>query len=55
MNHEKQSGNGASSSLSREEKRQRLLDAYNEAKEEIKNPNAEFCDDPAKLHDFLLK
>ena len=29
--------------------------AYNEAKAEMQSSNAEFCDDPAKLHDFLFK
>ena len=40
--------------LARKSKHQRLVDAYNEAKEEVKNPNAQFCDDPAKLKEFLL-
>ena len=40
--------------LTRKSKHQRILDAYNEAKEEVSSPNAQFCDDPAKLKEFLL-
>lgn len=40
--------------LSRQSKRQRILNAYDEAKREVEAPGAEFCDDPAKLHDFLF-
>lgn len=40
--------------LSRKGKRQQLLEAYHEAQLEVLNPNAEFCDDSAKLHDFLF-
>ena len=40
--------------LARKSKHQRLVDAYNEAKEEVNSPNAQFCDDPAKLKEFLL-
>lgn len=35
-------------------KRQKMLAAYNEAKAEMQAPNAEFCNDPAKLHEFLF-
>ena len=35
-------------------KHQRLVDAYNEAKEVANDPNAPYCDDPAKLKEFLL-
>lgn len=41
--------------LTRNAKRQKMLAAYNEAKAEMQSPDAEFCDDPAKLHDFLFK
>ena len=40
--------------LTRKSKHQRLVDAYNEAKEEVNDPKAQFCDDPAKLKEFLL-
>ena len=40
--------------LARKSKHQRILDAYNEAKEEVSSPDAQFCDDPAKLKEFLL-
>ena len=40
--------------LARKSKHQRLVEAYNAAKEEVNNPNAEYCDDPAKLKEFLL-
>ena len=40
--------------LTRKSKHQRILDAYNETKEEESSPGAQFCDDPAKLKEFLL-
>ncbi len=40
--------------LSRKSKHQRLVEAYNEAKELSNDPEAEYCDDPSKLRDFLL-
>ena len=40
--------------LTRKSKHQRLVDAYKEAQAEVNNPDAEFCDDPAKLKEFLL-
>ena len=40
--------------LTLKSKHQRILDAYKEAKEEVNSPDARFCDDPAKLKEFLL-
>ena len=40
--------------LSRKSKHQRILDAYNEAKEEANNPNAPTCTDPDKIGEFML-
>ena len=40
--------------LTRKSKHPCILDAYNEAKEEVNSPDARFCDDPAKLKEFLL-
>ena len=40
--------------LARKSKHQRLVEAYKEAQAEVNNPNAEFCDDPSKLKEFLL-
>ena len=40
--------------LTRKSKHQRILEAYNEAKEEVNSPDARFCDDPAMLKEFLL-
>ena len=40
--------------LMRKSKHQRLVEAYNEAKQEVLSPDAQFCDDPAKLKEFLL-
>jgi len=41
--------------LTRSTKQQKMLAAYHEAQAEMRSPNAEFCNDPAKLHDFLFK
>ena len=41
--------------LTRNGKRQKTLAAYHEAKAEMQSPDAEFCNDPSKLHDFLFK
>ena len=41
--------------LTRNAKRQKMLAAYNEAKAEMQSPDAEFCDDPTKLHNCLVK
>ena len=40
--------------LARKSKHQRLVEAYNEAKALANDPNAPYCDDPAKLKEFLL-
>ena len=40
--------------LSRKSKHQQLVEAYNEAKEIVNDPNAPYCDDPTKLKEFLL-
>ena len=40
--------------LSHRGKHRRILKAYEEAKREVESPDAKFCDDPAKLHDFLF-
>jgi DNA-damage-inducible protein J len=40
--------------ISRQSKRERLLAAVREANEIANDPNAEYCDDPAKLKEFLL-
>ena len=35
--------------LTRKNKHQKLVEAYNEAKAEMMSPDAKFCDDPNKL------
>lgn len=40
--------------LSRKSKHQRLVDAYNEAKEVANDPNAPTCTDPDKIEEFML-
>lgn len=40
--------------LGRKTKHQKMVDAFNEAKEVSRNPNAPYCDDPSKLEEFLL-
>lgn len=40
--------------LSRRSKHRKLVNAYDEAKREVEAPDAKFCDNPAKLHDFLF-
>ena len=40
--------------LARKSKHQRILDAYNEAKEVANDPTAPRCTDPEKLKEFLL-
>ena len=40
--------------LTRKSKHQKLVDAYNEAKELVNDPNAPSCTDPTKLKEFLL-
>lgn len=40
--------------LSRETKRERILAAVREANEVANDPNAPYCDDAAKLKEFLL-
>ena len=40
--------------ISRQSKRERLLAAVREANEIANDPNAEYCDDPAKLKEFML-
>lgn len=39
--------------LTRKSRRQRLVEAYNEAKAEVNAPDVRFCDNPAKLKEFL--
>ena len=40
--------------LARKSKHQRLVDAYNEAKEVANDPNAPTCTDPDKIEEFML-
>jgi len=40
--------------LVRKSKHQRLVDAYNEAKEVANDPNAPTCTDPDKIEEFML-
>ena len=40
--------------ISRQSKRERILAAVREANEVANDPNAPYCDDPAKLKEFLL-
>ena len=40
--------------LTAQSKHDRLLAALREADEVIADPNAEYCDDPAKLKEFIL-
>lgn len=40
--------------LTRQSKHERLLAALKEAREVVNDPNAEYCDDPAKLKEFIL-
>ena len=40
--------------LTRKSKHQRLVDAYNEAKEVANDPNAPTCTDPDKIEEFML-
>lgn len=40
--------------LSRKSKHQRLMEAYNEAREVANDPNAPTCTDPDKIEEFML-
>ena len=40
--------------LSRKSKHARIVNAYHEAQREVEAHDAKFCDDPAKLHNFLF-
>jgi len=40
--------------LVRKSKHQLLVDAYNEAKKEVHDPNAPTCTDPDKIEEFML-
>ena len=40
--------------LARKSKHQRLVDAYNEAKEVANDPNSPTCTDPDKIEEFML-
>ncbi len=40
--------------IGRERRNEQLIEAIKEAEEIANNPNAPYCDDPAKLREFLF-